>query len=196
MWQAALAGYQIIAGFQQAEMVGMQAEMQRQIDEFNAQLAEYDAWKMIGYGQTQMARYQTQLDQAAGSVKAQAAAAGVDITQGSVGEIVAENDLIGRLNLMDIENQAREKSLGYTRQAAQIRLGSKFSQSQSKVQQASIIGGSIMKAAGTYVSGLDTSAPPKSKVGNDSGYSIDNQGSNTNSSVNQKLGTGFDYLIP
>ena len=31
-----LAGYQIISGLQQAEMVGRQAELQRQIDEENA----------------------------------------------------------------------------------------------------------------------------------------------------------------
>ena len=48
---AGIAAYQLISGFVQADMVAKQAAIQKQIDEENAKLAEFDAWRMEGYGQ-------------------------------------------------------------------------------------------------------------------------------------------------
>ena len=171
-WQyAVMAGYQIISGLQQAEMIGMQADIQKEIDEFNAQLAEYDAWKVRGYGQTQMARYQNQVDQAIAAGKTSAAAAGVDINQGSLSEYAAEQEFAGFMNQMDIENQSIEAALGYKRQARNIRLGSSMNQMQSKVQQASVIGGSIMNAGATMVKGMSVGDGDEPKR-NESGYQV------------------------
>jgi len=189
-WQyAAMAGYQIVSGLHQAEMVGMQMEVQKEIDEFNAQMAEYDAWKAIGFGQTQMARYQSQIDQAMAAGKASAAAEGVSTTEGSVSEIMADQKFAGFLNMMDIENQARERALGYQRQASNIRMGSKFTQAQGKTQQAAIVGGSVMRAAGTALSGYGGgSETPK---GAESGYSISNPGSVAMGSKWQPMAGGY-----
>lgn len=167
---AALAGYQIISGFQQAEMVGMQADIQRQIDEFNAELAEFDAWKVQAYGQTQVARYQSQVDQTEAAAKVSAAGANVKI-EGSLAEVAAQNDVIAQANILTIENQAREAALGYTRQAQGIRIGSQLNQMTAKTQQAAIRGGAIAQGLGTVARGFTTPSP-NTTPGSESGYSL------------------------
>lgn len=173
-WQyVALAGFQIISGLQQAEMVRQQAKIQKQIDEFNAQMAEYDAWRVIGYGQTQMAQYQKQIDQAQGSAKVSAAGEGVSTTEGSIAELMQQNQMTGAMNLLEIENQTREKALGYTRQARQIRMGSQMNQMTAATQAASIVGGSILKGAGTLASGYLKSSSLSKPTGSESGYTFE-----------------------
>ena len=188
----ALAGFQIISGLQQAEMVRMQAEVQKQIDDFNAEMAEFDAWRAQGYGQTQMAIYQTQLDQAKAAGRVSAAGAGVKL-EGSLGELAAEQEIVGLANMLDIENQTRERALGYTRQARSIRLGSQINYGQSQVQARSIIGGSILQAAGTVVAGMG-----KQPLGKESpsGYEVPNPGSKSlsmNTRGGMLTGTSQDF---
>ena len=189
---AGIAAYQLISGFVQADMVAKQAAIQKQIDEENAKLAEFDAWRMEGYGQTAVAQYQQQIDQAAGAAKVSAAAAGADIRSGSLSEVVAENDMIGVMNQMEIENQAREKALGYTRQARNIRTGSMISQSQAKIQQSSIIGGSILRAGGTVAAGMikPTTLGTTTTVGAESGY-VSTPGSYLTGTSQDLGGTGY-----
>lgn len=160
-----LAGFQIISGFQQAELVGRQMELQRQIDEENAKLAEYDAWRAEAYGQTLMAEYQQQIDQVQAKARVSAAAEGVSTTEGSIAEVMQQNETVGLANRMAIEASAREKALGYTRQARNIRTGSQINQATAKAQQSSIITGSILSAGGSLVKNLSKSS------GTESGYS-------------------------
>lgn len=169
---AALAGFQIISGLQQAEMVGTQASLQKEIDDFNAEMAEFDAWRAQGFGQTQMAIYQTQLDQAKAAGRVSAAGAGVKL-EGSLGELAAEQEMVGLANMLDIENQTRERALGYRRQANSIRMGSAMTQAQARTQQAAIIGGSIANAAATGIKGMEK----KQTLGTESGYTVPNKGS-------------------
>ena len=187
---AGIAAYQLISGFVQADMVAKQAAIQKQIDEENAKLAEYDAWRTEAFGQTAVAQYQQQIDQAAGAAKVSAAGAGVSLQEGSLSEVVAENEMVGIMNQMEIENQAREKALGYTRQARSIRTGSLISQSQSKTQQSSIIGGSILRAGGTLAAGMMKPSTPA--LGTESGY-VSTPGSYLTGS-SQDLGDTTGYL--
>lgn len=176
-WQyAALAGYQMISSFQQAEMIKMQSDIQKEIDQFNAQLAEYDAWRVVGYGQTQMARYQSQVDQQEAMGRVSAAAAGQDIASGSLSEIAQENRVIAAANLLDIEARAREQALGYNRQARDIRMNSQLNQLAARTQQQSVITGGLFRAGGTLAAGAlknSTSSKPRAE----SGYTISNPGS-------------------
>ena len=164
-----LAGYQIISGLQQAEMVGRQMELQRQIDEENAKLAEYDAWRTEAYGQTLMAEYQQQIDQTQAKARVSAAAEGVSTTEGSIAELMQQNEMVGLANRMAIEASARERALGYTRQARNIRTGSQMKQAEAKAQQSSIITGSILSAGGSLAKGF---IGLSSKSGSESGYSL------------------------
>lgn len=173
---AGLAGFQIISGLQQSEMIRMQADIQRDIDAFNAELAEEDAWRIEQFGQTQVARYQSEIDQAEGTARVRAAAVGADITEGSLSEITQENFDIGFLNKLEIENQAREQALGYRKQISSARMQSTLNYGQAQVQARSVIGGAIGRAGGTLASGYkpkpdsplvaDTPSLGSSRLGN------------------------------
>lgn len=188
----AMAGLQFLSAVVQAQAVRDQAKIQKEIDDYNAQLAEYDAWRIKGAGQAAIARYQTQLDQAAGKAKVSAAAAGADIKSGSLSEIVAENQNTGYLNKLDMDNRMHEQAMGYKRQASNIRLNSDLHTMGANVQSNSMILGGALRAGGTAVSGyyagknLDVKTPtqqqtqfqvaapepPQTKINTPSGYGI------------------------
>lgn len=176
---AAMAGYQILSGFVQADAVRKQAEIQAQIDEFNAQLAEYDAWKVQGYGQEMIARYQSQLDQVGGTTRVAAAVKGIDIKDGSASEIIAENQLTGYMNKIDLDNRTYEQAMGYKRQASQIRLGSAMNQITSNAMANNRIAAGFMQGAGTAASGWmatqGTSTIPTQNMSTD--YQLNSSGS-------------------
>ena len=176
-----VAGFQMISSFQQAEMVRRQAKIQKEIDDFNAGLAEYDGWQVKNHGETQVARYQGEVDKSMAAARVSAAAEGVDISpgSGSLSEVVAENQLNAAANIEDIQNQTREKALGYTRQAQSIRMGSRIGQSQASTQASSIQTGGIMNAAATGVKAYAGSGGGSTKMASTapSGYSVPNPGS-------------------
>lgn len=170
MWgYAALAGYQIISGLQQADIVAQQAGLQKQIDEFNAELLEYDAWKLDGYAQTAVARQQGQYDQVEASGKVRAAAAGVDTQSGSMADVVQDNEMNMFLNAMDLENQIQEQASGYRRQARGTRLQSGINYQANMTRSSSMKAGVIAQGAGTLVGGYYKSGAP-SLIGGESGY--------------------------
>lgn len=145
----AMAGYQIINGFLQADMVRMQANTQAKIDEFNASIQELNAWKTEAYGATLIARTQVQDDQIRGSMKVFAASQGAKI-EGSLAEVNAQNELNSFLNKIDIDNRTTEQAMGYNQQARQIRLGSSLNKITSNVRANSLILGGLAQGAGTY----------------------------------------------
>lgn len=146
-----MAGTQILSGFLQADMVKRQARTQAEIAEFNATLAEYDAWKVQAYGATVMAASQNQVDQARGTSKVFAGSRGIE-TEGSLDEIAAENELNSLVNKMNIDNRTTEQAMGYTNQARQIRLGGSLNTLRADVQASSMIMGSFAQAGGTIAS--------------------------------------------
>lgn len=142
-----MAGVQILSGFLQAEMVKRQARTQAEIAEYNAQLAEYDAWKTEAYGATLMAQSQNQIDQARGTSKVFAGSLGIK-NEGSLAEIQAQNELNSLVNKVSITNRVNEQAMGYKRQASQLRLGASLTGLQANVQSSSIFMGSIAQASG------------------------------------------------
>lgn len=146
-----MAANQVLGAYLQAEAVKRQSDIQGKIDEFNAQLAQYDSWKAEAYGQTVMARYQSTIDQSTGTSKVYAASKGIDIKDGSISELNAQNEYSGFLNKIDLDNRSYEQALGYKRQASQIRLGSDMNRLQSNTQANSLITGGVANAAGTLL---------------------------------------------
>ena len=143
-----MAGTQILSGFLQAEMVKRQAKTQSDIAEFNAQLAQYDAWKVTAYGQTLVAASQNELDQVRGTTKVYASSKGIEV-EGSLADVAAENELNSLMMKMNIDNRTTEQAMGYTRQARQIRLGSSLNTLEANVKASSSIMGSFAQAGGT-----------------------------------------------
>lgn len=188
---AATAGFQVLTGLAQADAMRKQAAIQSQVDELNAGLAEYDAWKTEAYGQTQVARYQTTIDQAEGSAKVQAAAAGIDLSEGSMAQLAEQSKTTGFLNQIDILNAAHEKALGYVNQARNIRLQSGLNTSAAEIKATNTEIGAIGQAAGTAVSGYTTGMAIDARTGH---YKMGSSGTTTSGLGSAQQG-GF-YAMP
>lgn len=149
---AGTMAFQVYSGLKQAETIRQQAELTAKLNELNAKYIEYDAWQAEAFGQTEQARYQSEIDRVAGDQKVALAAADVDINYGTAAELQAETRLTGVLNKIEIQNQAYSRSLGYRREANNVRFRSKMQSEQAEAQaQASITAG-IAGAAQTGIS--------------------------------------------
>lgn len=150
---AGMAGYQIISGLQQAEMVRENGKLTKEIAEMNAQAAELDAYHAELDGMTLEARYQSVIDQTLGAQSVAYAANDVDANFGTAAAIRAESRLTGQLNKMDIKAQAQATALGYKNQARNIRLQAHMGGLQTQTQAASVQNASLINAANTGLSG-------------------------------------------
>ena len=150
---AALAAFQLVSSIQQAEAIRSQARLQKEIAEFNAQFAELDAYRSEQYGETDVARYQSEIDKTVGDQRVAYASQGVDVTSGTAAAIQAETKLTGFLNQLDIRTQAQAKVLGYKREALNIRLAGITGQSQANLNANAVETAGIIGAIPGAVSG-------------------------------------------
>lgn len=127
---AAAAGFEIISGIQQAEIIRKNAQLSKQVNDLNAGYAEIDAFNTEQQGYSQATRYQEIIDKNLSDQKVAYAANDVDINYGTASQLQAETKLNGFLNKVDIVNQAHLAALGYKNQAAQYRMAGVNAQSQ------------------------------------------------------------------
>ncbi len=118
----ALGAFQIISGFQQAELIRQQGQLKERIAEINAEFAEIDAFEAERLGFTQAIRFQSLIDSTISDTQLAFAAADVDVNFGTAKEIIADTKVVGILNTLDIQKQARERAAGFKAQARQFRL--------------------------------------------------------------------------
>lgn len=126
MWPALLllaqGGLQLWSGYQQAELIEGQTDLQQDINDLNAQYVEYDAWEAERFGYTQAARYSGVVDSVVGSQRAGYAAEGVDVNFGTAAQVQEDSRLNAHLNALDIQKAARAKARGLRVEASNIRL--------------------------------------------------------------------------
>lgn len=147
-----LVAFQIYNGIKQAESIRQQARLTAKLNELNAQYIEYDAWQAEAFGQTEQARYQSEIDRVEGEQKVTFAANDVDINYGTAAELQGETRLTGVLNKIQIQNQATSRSLGLRREANNVRFRSIMQQAEAEASaQASITSG-FANAAQTGIS--------------------------------------------
>jgi len=106
----------------EAEAIRNNAEISNRVGQLNAQFAELDAFEAESFGQTQAARYQSIPDSIISAQKTAFEASGIDPTFGTAREIIDDTRLVARLNTLEIQKQARERSRGFKRQARNFRL--------------------------------------------------------------------------
>ena len=147
-----VAAFQVYSGLKQAESIRRQARLTAQLNELNAQYIEYDAWQAEAFGQTEQARYQTEIDKVAGEQKVNFAAADVDINYGTAGELRAETQLTGVLNKMEIQNQANQRSMGLKRQANNVRFSTTMMQNQAEAQAQAVTTQGVASGISTGIS--------------------------------------------
>lgn len=124
MWWLLLAegGLQLWSGFEQAELIREQTELQQNMNELNAQFAEYDAWEAEKFGYEQGARYRAVVDAAIGEQRVGYAAQGVDVNYGTAAEVQEDSRINGYLNALDVQRAARYRAYGLGVQASNLRL--------------------------------------------------------------------------
>ena len=149
---AALAAFQVVSGYQQAEGIREQANLNQRIGDMNAKYADMDAWEAEKFGYTESARYQNVIDSTISEQRVGLAAKGVDISTGTAKALQDENRLTGMLNILDIQKMARQKAMGFKVQASNLRLGGQMGQYQANINASAARNTGVLNAAST---GLD-----------------------------------------
>jgi hypothetical protein len=175
----ALAGLQLAGGYFASQNIKATAELNQDIADMNAEFAELDAYDAELEGYTRQARYQSVIDNTLAEQSAIMLAKDIDVNYGSAASVAEETKFMGQINLMEIQKQAEEKALGYTRQARDIRLGSAMSYAESKARAGQAMFQGIVGAAQTGLSGYrrygysGVEASPVDRAGGTTQYSTD-----------------------
>lgn len=149
---AGMAALQLAGGYFASKNIKDTARLNRDIAEMNAQFAELDAYDARLEGQTQKAKYQSVVDKTLGEQQLAMTAAGVDTTYGSAAEIQQETRFIAELNKMEIEKQAEEQALGYTREIRKTRFNSFLQYGEARKKASGVMFESLMGASKSGIS--------------------------------------------
>lgn len=153
----ALAALQAVGGFQQADTIRKNGDLQAQVSQFNKQFADIDAHNALTNGYGQAARYQTIVDSTIGAGRAAYASQNVQVGYGTAGDVERDNRIAGLVNTLQIQKSARDQAVGYQAQSINLQLGGKMIQLQSNLQANAAQSGGIMQAASTAVAGYERS---------------------------------------
>lgn len=156
----ALAAFQVMAGYDQAGAIRQQAQFKQQVDNLNAGYADLDAYNAKTLGYTQSSRYENVIDSTVGAQRTGYAQQNQDVNFGTAQNVQAETRLTGMLNIMDIQRQARERALGFTREASNLRLGGSAAVAQGALDSAAAQTQGLIGAVRTGVAGYDRYATP------------------------------------
>lgn len=156
---AALAGLQLLSGVQQANAIQKQAELQKQLDRFNIEQAELDAFNAEADGYTQSARYANVINEINSTQRNTYYAADVDPNFGTAKDIQEDSTVTGKLNLIDIQNQAHQQAMGYKKQANNMRGQSALNTIGAEFKAKTTRNAAILGAANTMLTGYERNRP-------------------------------------
>lgn len=173
MWAyAALAAAQLLGGYQQADMIRKNGDLQASINNMNAKYQELDAFNAAKQGYTEADRYAAVADATMAKQKTDLAGQKVDVNYGTATDIEADSKVTTMLNTLEIQRQGREKALGYQTQAINTRLGGQMTELQASMDAAATESKGIFSAISTGISGYDryhsTGTGERSKSGSNS----------------------------
>lgn len=149
---AAMATLNVMSGFQQAEMIGRQADLTERLGEMNAKYAEIDAYEAEKFGESEVARYQKVIDSTIADQRLAYASQGVDVNYGTAAEVQEETQLTGFLNKLEIMKAAHSKAKGLRNEAANYRVGGFMNRVQSDMNAYGARASGIMNAANVGLS--------------------------------------------
>jgi hypothetical protein len=152
---AGVAALQLFQGQGQAEAIRQNAEYQRQVGDMNARFAEVDAYEAEKFGYTEVGRYQNIIDSTVGEQRANYAAQNVDVNYGTAADVQTETKLSGFLNQLELQRQAREKAMGFRREARNLRLGTSLTVTGAQTNAAAAETSGLLNAAATGLSGYE-----------------------------------------
>lgn len=170
MWAyALLAGAQLIGGYQQGDAIKGSAEVQKSINDMNAQFQELDAFDAQKAGYSKAARYQSVVDSTIGKQRTALASEHVDVGYGTAADVQAESKLTGMLNVLEIQRQGREAAHGFQMQAINTRLGGEMATLQANMDASSAENRGFTSALSTGVSGYSHMQSTGTGLGSKSG---------------------------
>ena len=156
---AAMFGFQVINGLQQAELTRQQGEITNMVNEANQEFALNDAFETLASGMTEASRYDGVIKHVLETQKAELAYKGVDASYGSASDIQAESAVQGLVNKTTIKNNAYAASLGLKNDALNIKLQGAFDKSataqRAASQQASGVMAGVNSAFSAYTGKTD-----------------------------------------
>ncbi len=161
----ALAAMQIASGNSQAAAIQEQAKRKQMIANMNAEFAELDAYDAEVQGFTDSARYQNTIDSVIGAQRAGYASQNVDVNYGTAADVQTDSRITGLLNTLDLQKQARQKALGFKREANNLRLGGDFARQQGDMDASATRTSGYLNAGGTVLQGVDRNVSFKSGYG-------------------------------
>ena len=151
-----LAGYQVASSLAQADLIDKQNDLNTYIREQNAEFLEIDKRNQELDDQEAINRYQTQIQAVEASQKAAFAARGVDTGFGTAREIVQESKINALLNTIDLQANARAKSMGMKNQLSNYRLQTGMQEMQGNLQAQSTRNAALIRGAGYAIAGYKT----------------------------------------
>ena len=132
------------------------AQSQAEIVDYNADVADVQAKDAIARGQEEEDRYRQGVRTLIGSQRAGFAAQGVDVTQGSAVDVVADTAYLGELDALTIETNAGREAWGYQVQAADLRKRAEVTRKtgiNAEKAGSSMGNAAYLQGAGTVLSG-------------------------------------------
>lgn len=148
-----MAAFQLASSYYANENIKDTAALNQEIAEMNAQYAELDAYDAKIQGKTFEAKYQKVVDKTLSDQQAALTAGNIDVNYGSASEIQKETRFIADINRMEINKQAEERALGFTREAGNTRLQSFLNSQEAQTRASDVKSKALIKAGGAAIQG-------------------------------------------
>jgi len=114
------------------------------VAENNARLAEQQAHDAVLRGQTEAARLQLKSRQLKGTQKAELAARGIDLGEGSALNILTDTDFMGKIDSNTAIDNAAKEAWGYENQAGDYRANAEAYRTRAKAESPGMVGFSTL----------------------------------------------------
>lgn len=168
---AGAAGIQALGAYQSAKATEGAAKYNAQIAEQNAELASQQAKYTIQEGEQNVAASQLKTRAEVGAIEANQGASGIEVGQGSFGDVLKSAREIGMLDAMQIRSNAVRAAYGYQVQAAsdkQQAVLDTYAAKNAKKAGMLNVGSTVLSAAGQgamYSDWLNSKSPLSSLGG-------------------------------
>lgn len=137
------------------------ADFQSQVARNNALLASRGAVDADVRGSMAAGRKQMQGSQTIGQAVAQAGASGVDVSSGSVSDVIGTTRMMARMDAETLRYNADIESLGWRQKASNFLAEGRLAQMKGEYGAATTVLGGLSQAAGMYYMGMNDGLLPK-----------------------------------
>ena len=125
---------QTLQGVAQAAETFAVASYNRKLNEFTLEAREHDANEIRSYGQTLSSRVQANVDRVIGSQQSILASQGVNVAYGSAAKVQQETRVAGVVNVLALQQAARNKAYGISSESVGLRLKGRLAHLRGKEQ--------------------------------------------------------------